>query len=160
MLSEPTFETREAQPCAAIPLNVAQTEIGAKAPPLIEEIIGWIGERGMQAGPVYFNYTRMDGGRMDMEVGAPTTSVLKGDARVVTGEIPAGRYVTATYTGHYDGLRAAHEELHKWLAAKGVPPLLDDARARATLLEIYETDPAEEPDPTKWITHIAFRLGD
>jgi hypothetical protein len=29
-----------------------------------------------------------------------------------------------------------------------------------TLLEIYETDPDEEPNPDKWITHIAFRLGD
>jgi hypothetical protein len=29
----------------------------------------------------------------------------------------------------------------------------------AALLEIYETDPALEPDPTKWVTEVAFRLG-
>ncbi len=30
----------------------------------------------------------------------------------------------------------------------------------AARLEIYETDPAEEPDMTKWETQLAFRLAD
>ena len=27
-------------------------------------------------------------------------------------------------------------------------------------LEIYETNPAEEPDMSKWVTQLAFRLAD
>jgi len=30
----------------------------------------------------------------------------------------------------------------------------------AARLEIYETDPAEEPDVSKWTTLLAFRLSD
>lgn len=29
-----------------------------------------------------------------------------------------------------------------------------------TLLEIYETDPAEEPGASRWIAEIAFKLRD
>ena len=30
----------------------------------------------------------------------------------------------------------------------------------ACRLEIYETDPAEEPDMDKWVTELAFKLKD
>ena len=33
-----------------------------------------------------------------------------------------------------------------------------DGERWAARLEIYETDPAEEPDMTKWTTQLAFRL--
>lgn len=157
MLSEPRIVTRPAEPYAAIRLTVEQPEISQKAPPLIPEIIGWVRKNGRQAGPVFFNYTRMDGLRTDMEVGAPTEGQLKGDGRVATGTLPAGRYLWATYTGHYSGLYAAHEELHRWSREQN---LLPDMGERQTLLEIYETDPEGEPDPGKWVTHIAFKLPD
>lgn len=33
-----------------------------------------------------------------------------------------------------------------------------DGEPLASRLEIYETDPADEPDMTKWTTQLAFRL--
>ena len=160
MLTEPKFTTREPQPYAAIRLGVAQVEIGAKAPPLVPAIIEWIERHGKQAGDAFFNYTKMDGGQMEMEVGAPTATVLTGDDRVVTGTLPGGRYVEVTYTGHYDGLRAAHESLHQWLGRQGMTPQGLGGDTPATLLEIYETDPDEVSNPDDWITHIAFKLPD
>jgi effector-binding domain-containing protein len=160
VLSEPRIITREPQPYAAIPITVEQSQISEKAPPLVGEILGWIGKNGEQVGPAYFNYARMYGSKMDMEVGAPTKTRLKGDGRVATGVLPGGRYVWATYTGHYSGLRDAHEQVHQWLAKQpGLKPF-DMEGGGLTLLEIYETDPEEVPDPANWITHIAFRLGD
>jgi effector-binding domain-containing protein len=159
MLSEPKFVDHPSQPYAAIRLTLEQSEVAEHAPPLIEEIIGWVASRGEQTGPVFFNYTRMEGSRMAMEVGAPTATLLAGDGRVVADTLPAGRYVTVTHTGPYDQLRAAHELLHEWLAKQGLPPQ-GMGPGRSTLLEIYHTDPSEEPDPSKWVTEIAFRLGD
>jgi effector-binding domain-containing protein len=160
MLSEPKIITREPQSYAAIRLTASQSEIAEKAPPLIGEVLGWIAQHGEQAGAAFFNYTRMAGSTLDIEVGAPTKTLLKGDGRVVAGTLPAGRYVTVTYTGHYSGLRDAHEQLHQWLARQPDTQPFDMAGGGLTLLEIYETDPDEVADPAQWITHIVFKLKD
>ena len=160
MLSEPKIIKREPQPYAAIRITVEQSAISRDAPPLVGQILGWVAQHGEQAGDAFFNYTRMYGSKMDMEVGAPTKTLLKADGRVTTGTLPGGRYATLTYTGPYDGLRDAHEHLHLWLAKQAGLKPFDMEAGGLTLLEIYETDPDEEPNPEKWITHIAFRLGD
>jgi len=157
MLSEPKFITRDPQPYAAIRIRATQPDVSRKAPPLVPEILDWVAANGEQAGPAFFNYTRMDGADMDSEIGAPTTRLLAGNDRVATGTRPGGRYVMATYTGDYSGLRGAHEALHAWLSKQGLQPRMDDG-SRMTLLEIYETDPDDLPDPADWITHIAFKL--
>lgn len=160
MLSEPKFVDRDPQPYAAIRITLAQSQIAEEAPKLVGEILGWIARNGEQAGDLFFNYTRMYGSKMDMEVGAPTRTLLTGDGRVTTGTLPGGRYATLTYTGHYSGLRDAHEQLHQWLARQPDMEPFDMAGSGLTLLEIYETDPAEVPDPSQWVTHIAFKLSD
>ena len=159
MSSKPSFVNRPEQPYAAIRLSLEMVQVPQLAPPLIGEIIAWVAEHGQQAGPVFFNYTKMDGSRMDMEVGVPTTAMLAADERVTTGTLPAGRYAVAIHTGPYDQLRAAHEKLHEWLAQQNLPPQGMNG-GRSTLLEIYHSDPAEEPDPHQWVTEIAFKIED
>lgn len=159
MLSEPEFITRTAQPYAAILLRVRQPEIPQQAPPLHDAVAEWLSARGLKpAGAPFFNYTRMDE-ILEMEVGWPTATVLEPEGDVITGTLPAGRYASVRYTGPYGGLYDAHSQLRGWLEVQGVLPENSGADAgRSTLLEIYETDPAEEPDPQKWITDIAFKL--
>ena len=55
MISEPKFITRAAQPYAAIPLTVEQSEIHLHAPPLVGEILGWVARNAKQAGPVFLD---------------------------------------------------------------------------------------------------------
>lgn len=165
MLSEPKFVTRHPQPFAAIRLTLTQPEIPDKAPPLIGELHGWLAAHGIApAGAPFFNYTRMGSGEtMEMEVGVPTPAEATGDGRVVTGTIPGGRFATIRYTGPYDGIVEAHTALEQWLQGKGEARPAGAAgkgRYDASLLEIYWTDPEVEPDPAKWVTDIAFRLGD
>ena len=158
MISEPQFISREPQPYAAIRIDVDQREIATRTPPLIGEILAWVAGNGEQAGPAFFNYVRMQGMQMSIDVGAPTTVLLPGDDRVRTGTLPGGRYGTVTYTGHYDGLRGAHEALHEWLATQNVPQL--PPGAEMTLIEFYDTDPAVVTDPDKWVTRIEFKVPD
>jgi hypothetical protein len=72
-----------------------------------------------------------------------------------------GRYAALRYTGHPDGLLGATASLLKWAEehnlAWDVRPAPDGERWGARL-EIYETDPAAEPDMSKWTTQLAFRL--
>jgi effector-binding domain-containing protein len=159
MLSEPAFVTRPEQPYAAIRLTLDAATIPERAPPLIEEIIGWVASTDSRPDRCSSTTPRWRAAAWTMKVGAPTTTRLEGDGRVATESLPAGRYATVTYTGPYDQLRAAHELLHEWLAKQGLPPQ-GMGQGRSTLLEIYHTDPSEEPDPSKWVTEIAFRLGD
>jgi len=88
---------------------------------------------------------------------------MEGDGRVLAGVLPSGRYATLRYTGHPDGLVGATASLLEWAAQQG---LTFDARPAeggerwGARLEIYETDPAVEPDMSKWTTQLAFRLSD
>ena len=58
---------------------------------------------------------------------------------------------------------AATTALLDWAAAKDLKwdmaPLASGERWGARL-EIYLTDPMTEPDMTKWVTELAFRLAD
>ena len=63
------------------------------------------------------------------------------------------------------GLGGRFGEVFGWLAARGLADagapffrynVIDMARE----LEIYLTDPSQEPDMTKWETQLAFKLAD
>jgi effector-binding domain-containing protein len=161
MLSEPKIITRDPQPYVAIPLAVQQHEIAQKAPPLVPEILKWVAENAEQAGAVFFNYTAMQPGRpMQMEVGVPVAKPVKASGNVIAGTLPGGRYATVTWIGPYDQLYGAHDALHQWLGKQSIPKQGLGDGSGTTLLEIYETDPEEVPDPKNWVTDIAFKLKD
>lgn len=103
---------------------------------------------------------------LEVEAGAPVTVAVEGDGRVISGVLPAGRYATVLHVGHPDGLVNATQELLDWAAGQGLtwdvsPDEADEAGERwGCRLEIYLTDPTEEPDMNKWETRLAFRLAD
>ena len=103
MLSEPQIVTRPDQPFAAIRISLDRSEIPTRAPPLIGEVAGWLGSKGVApVGAPFFNYLeRPEDGPMVMEVGFPTASQLSGNGRVRTGAIPGGRFATVVHTGPY-----------------------------------------------------------
>ena len=78
-------------------------------------------------------------------------------------ELPAGRYATVTHTGVFDELIDVTTALLEWADDRGLQwdrtdgPHGDEWGCR---LEIYLTNPAEEPDPSKFVTQLAFRLAD
>lgn len=165
MLSEPKFMTRADQPFAAIRVTLDRADIPTKAPPLIGEVAGWLASKGAApVGAPFFNYLDMgQGDRLRMEVGFPTASAIAGDGRVRSGTIPGGRFATLTHTGPYEGLFDANVALGEWLGRQGVAKhgaAAGKGEYDELLLEIYETDPEAEPDPRKWVTEVAFRLGD
>jgi effector-binding domain-containing protein len=82
---------------------------------------------------------------------------------VVTGVLPAGRYAEVLHVGHPDGLAEATRALLDWADGEGLTfdvTADGDGERWGCRLENYLTDPAEEPDMTKWHTQLAFRLAD
>ncbi|WP_147260079.1 GyrI-like domain-containing protein [Pseudonocardia hierapolitana] len=155
---------RPAQPYVAVRRTVTmQTfpEIADRLPGLF----GWLAERGVDpAGPPFFRYLLIDMEReLDVEAGVPVAAPVDGDGEVLAGVLPAGRYATTTHVGHPDELIAVTGAFQDEAAAQG---LTFDATGteRGTRwgcrLELLLTNPAEQPDTTKWETKLAFRLAD
>ena len=164
MLTEPKIVEKPDQPYAAIVLEVAQSEISQKAPPLIADVIKWLEAHGTRhSGPPFFNYVDFPpGGKMVMHVGMPTKTLLKGDAEMKTGVIPGGRFAVVTHTGPYHELHEANMALDDWSKKQGL--VLDGEMkgggfGNANRIEIYHKDPGEDPSGHP-VTEVAFRLKD
>jgi effector-binding domain-containing protein len=163
MITKPEVVERQAQPYVAIRAHVTMQTIGVILPELHPQVFAWLGKRDVPpAGHPFWKYNVIDMDRdMEVEVGVPVPGTMDGDDRVLAGVLPAGRYATLRYTGHPDGLLGATKSLREWAEQQNLTWDLEhteDGERWAARLEIYETDPAVEPDMSKWTTQLAFRL--
>jgi hypothetical protein len=140
-------------------------QLGVVVPPLNAEVFRWLDGRGRRpAGPPFWKYNIIDMQReLEIEAGVTVVGSVEGDERVLCGVLPAGRYVTLRHVGHPSTLMDATASLLDWAAARG---LVWDMQPSPTgnrwgaRLEFYLTDPEEEPDMTRWVSELAFRLAD
>ena len=116
------------------------------------------------AGPPFFRYHVIGMERQpQVEAGVPVASAVDDDGEVRARTLPAGRFAVLTHTGAPDTLAAATAELLDWAQARGLS--WDVSRTAAgeqwgCRVESYLTDPAQQPDASKWQTGLACRLGD
>jgi effector-binding domain-containing protein len=162
MATTPEITERAEQPYVAIKADVTMEQLSGLADQL-GEVFGWLAGRGVApAGAPFFRYHVIDmAGLLTVEAGVPVPAPVEGDGRVVAGVLPAGRYGTALHLGPYDGLVGAVDNLLQWADAQGLEwdrSSADDGEHWGCRLEIYLTDPRQQPDPAKWETELAFRL--
>jgi hypothetical protein len=157
MLTLPRIVERAAQPYAAVAAEV-QLPFGEVIGPLMGEAAGYLDSAGLGAlGPAVFRYNVVEMPRLEVELGFVTAAPVPGNARVKPGLLPAGRYVTVTYTGHYDNLESATAVVIGWAKQKGIEwdsTAGPDGERFAARFELYPNGPDDEPDPDKWITEI------
>jgi effector-binding domain-containing protein len=100
---------------------------------------------------------------LEVEAGVPVAAAVDGDDHVVCGVLPAGRYATLTHVGNPSKLPGVTKALLDWAADQGLRwdmSPADGGERWGGRLEIYLTDPSQEPDMSKWQTQLAFRLAD
>jgi len=163
MQTEPTIVERAEQPYVAIRAFVTMQTIGPTMTELLPELFGWLGTRGIDpAGAVFLKYNVIDMEReLEIEVGIPVANAVEGDDRVLAGTLPGGSYGTLTHIGHPSTLVGANAALLEWADHKGLAWDISGSGADerwGARLEVYESDPEEEPDLTKWKTEVTFRL--
>ena len=163
MTTEPEIVELSERPYVAIAASVTMETIGIVVPPLNQEVFGWLAARGItSAGPAVWRYNVIDmDRRLEVEAGALVAEPVPGDDRVLAGVLPSGRYATLRHVGHPSTLMAATAGLLDWAAAKGLKWDMSpspEGERWGCRLEVYHTDPAREPDMTKWVTELAFRL--
>jgi effector-binding domain-containing protein len=163
-MSVPQIVTRADQPYVAIRGHVTMAEIGAFAV-RTPEVYAWLGAHGIApAGPPFLKYNVIDMTRqLEIDNGVPVAAPVDVDGDMVAGAIPPGRYATLTHVGHPIELMGATKALLDWAAGQGLAfDVSPDAVGErwASRVEFYLTDPREEPDMSKWVTELAFRLAD
>lgn len=164
MIAEPRIVDRAAQPYVAAKGHVTMQNVGAIADRL-PEVFGWLGERGIEhVGAPFFKFNLIDmtgPGHLEIEVGVPVAEPVAGEGEILAGVLPAGRYATVTHVGHPGELMGVTGELLDWAFRHGLTwdfVTTDEGERWASRLEVYRTDPAEQPDMTKWETDLVFRL--
>ncbi len=162
MSTEPMTVERAEQPYVAIRGLVTQQTIPSIADRL-PEVFGWLGARGVEpAGAPFLKYNLIDmERRLEIEAGVPVAAVVEGDGQVLSGVLPAGRYATVTHVGHFDKLVDVTAALLDWAARQGLEWDMSETAGGqrwACRLEVYKTNPSEQPDASKWETELAIRL--
>ena len=164
MTAAPEIVTHAEQPYVAIRGQMTMAEIGAFAV-RTPEVFAWLGAHGVApAGPPFLKYNVIDMMRqLEIDNGVPVAAPVDGDGDVIAGAVPAGRYATVIHVGHPSELAGATKALLDWAAAQHLTWDMStdaDGDRWGSRLEIYLTDPREEPDMSKWVTQLAFRLAD
>jgi effector-binding domain-containing protein len=164
MSAAPEIVTRAEQPYLAIRKRVTMAEVSGLGAHF-GEVFAYLGAHGLEpAGAPFFRYTVIDMMRyLEVDVGVPVAAAADGDDRVASGVLPAGRYAALTHIGPPGELVGANKILLEWADAQGLSWDMspgDHGERWGSRLEIYLTDPDEEPDASKWRTQLAFRLAD
>jgi effector-binding domain-containing protein len=157
-IDTPVVTERPAQPYMGIQRTVTMTTIADIAGRL-PFILGWLTAKGVPpSGAPFFKYNEIDMEKdLTIAVGVPVESALEPDGEIFAGEVPAGRYVTVSHTGHPDELLEVTRQMLDWAGEQGLE-FDRDGDSWVSRLEIYKTDPAVEPDMSSWETELAFKL--
>ena len=165
MSSEPQIIERAEQPYVAIKVIVSMDELGTAVPPLNQQVFSWLGQHGgTPAGPPFWKYNVIDmPNHLELEPGIAVAQTVTSNGRVQAGVLPAGRYVSMHHIGHPSTLMEATGSLLQWAAAQGLRwdvQQTPEGEHWACRLELYHTDPREEPDMNRWDTELLFKLAD
>jgi effector-binding domain-containing protein len=160
-MQQPDIAHRPAQSYVAIPVSVRMHDLAAAVDHGFPELYAWLAEHSLQpAGPPFIRYLRVDmAAELAVELAVPVDGATPDDQRVRSGVLPAGRYATLVHIGPYDGLMGANAELQQWANARELDWAMDGSTWRARV-ERYLTDPAHEPDASRWQTELAYLLAD
>lgn len=148
-----------------IPVTARISEFGAPDGPndMIPRVYQWLADHEIapQNGPLYI-YRHVGGPEepVDLTVAVPVAEPVKPTNGLVLGSLPAGTYVVGRHEGAPDQIPASHVKVQEWAETNGhrLDVRRDDSGALWTgHAEHFLTDPAEEPDTSKWVTELLFK---
>lgn len=162
MLSLPTIISRPAQPYIAMRRYVT-LPFNEVADATFPALFGWLDRHAIApAGAPFIKYNVIDMAReLEVEFGVATAGAVDPDAETVSGELPAGRYAAITWVGPYTDLMEVNAVLIGWARLHQYAfdmTETDRGDQFAGRFEIYKTDPAAEPDPSRWETELLIKL--
>ena len=138
------------QPYVAVRTTVPMAEIGQHMGELFGQLFGWLGQHQVEpAGPPWARYLAVGPEEVEFELGAPVAAPVEPSPPVIAGVRPAISAAKVLYVGPYEGMEPAYMAAMDWIGEQG-------KAVSGAPWEVYESDPAQEPDPAKWRTWIYF----
>jgi len=115
-----------------------------------------------QGGPIYqYHRMRTASDPMDLTVSVPVAACMDIGKDFETGLLPAGRYLVARPAGGPDVLEDVHARMQRWASLQGLELAIaerDDGIHWQGRTEQFLTDPASEPDRSRWAVEVAYLL--
>jgi effector-binding domain-containing protein len=164
----PQIIERPPQPYVGVRESVTMSTLSSVADH-VPVLLDWLAQHGeTPSGAAFFRYLTIDMEReLEVEAGVPVAAPLElaeeAGGAVVARTLPGGRFVRAFFVGHPDGLENATADLLQWAETQGLRWDMSDSPVGerwGCRLEIYHSDPVEDPDMNTWRTELAFRLAD
>lgn len=138
----------ESQKALAIRLNCSFAELGDKFGEIYSEIGKHLKENSIKtAGYPYGKYHSFSPEKIDLEAGIAVEGNAEPAGRIILTETYGGKAVMTVFTGHYDKLAEAWKKFAEVVDGSGY-------KLAGPCFEVYVTDPAKEPDSSKWITEL------
>ena len=146
-----SIKDQEAQPYLAIRVRTSVKELPARLGQSYGAMMAYLGQLGKQpAGMPFSGYYNQDMEDLDVEIGIPTAEILDGLGDIYGAEISAGQVAECLYTGPYNRMQPAYDQLIEFMAEQGVEPV-------GIAYERYIDDPAVVPQSERR-TLIVFPL--
>ncbi len=114
----------------------------------ISQYLSEVGES--PSGPPFVAYYNMEMENLDVEAGYPVSRPLAGRDAIRPGRLPEGQVAETIYTGPYQEIGPAYDDLSHWISANG-------HQASGVVYEFYLNDPARVL-PEQLQTRIVFLL--
>lgn len=148
-----------------IPVSARFAEFGAPDGPnhQIPRIYQWLADHGVVplGGPLYvYRHLGRDDEPSDLTVAVPIAEPVTPSSGLVLGSLPAGSYVVGRHAGSPDELFDSYEKVRSWAESHGhrLDTVRDeDGTVWTGFAEHFLTNPAEQPDPSKWVTELLFK---
>lgn len=142
----------EAQPVMAIRVRTTKGELEAQFGVVLPEVYGYVVSKGGQlVGMPFAHYFAFGDDGVEFEAGAPVSGPMEETDRVKNSELPGGIVAVTRHEGPYETLDTTYGALRKWIEDS-------EYDVGDSCWEVYVTDPGAEPDSSKWVTEIYYRL--
>lgn len=112
------------------------------------ELYGFAQTSNLKPSPLRAYYYYWDGKETEVEVVMPVDKEPANKGEYGFREIPATKALLIDYYGAYEGSEAAHYAMDTYAKENNIKIGMP--------WEVYVTDPATEPDTTKWLTQIYY----
>jgi effector-binding domain-containing protein len=125
-------------------------EISAKLGEFYQALEAALGEQSKSkiGVPFTINYSA-NGDVYDMQAALTTSDSLTVKTPINSGKLRSGKWLVVKYYGAYEQMSPIYQKGFEYLAQNNWKP-------SAAPMEFYITDPATEPDQSKWLTELAF----
>jgi len=130
--------------------KVPYIEISLKMGEMYGEISTYINNTGAEKdGMPYSVYHLMSEDEIDLECGIPTNVIVEGQGDFLTGTFPNTKCATVDFYGDYRRLEEGHAAVQQWIEQRGFTLV-------GAPMEVYLTDPGQDPNPENWLTRIYY----